>query len=462
LRAIARLARQGNDETLGAVAQHPELVPVATVDPRQYPECREEVARCVSRGVRLFRLFPREQGWSIDSEPFVQIVRQLRGHGAVLILSAGEWGLASAIGRLTAGHDLTVVLSDTHYTQMGETLAALQSWPHLYALTNRLATVGAVELMVREVGSERVLFGSDTPTRPLQCALNAVWFANISDSQRSAIFSGNADRLIGRSSRAEESNAEPPPLPAFPIVDVHAHVGRFPYPHPEPRSADDEVERLDRNRRTFNLAEVFASSIDAIAYDLEEGNARIAELLGRYSWLRGYAVVNPRHLGPSIAALDACYARDRFVGAKVHAEYAATPTNSRRMWQLFEEIAQRGRPVKIHNAGMDWQEALRHLARSWPRLKVVIAHAGLGVPSDEAIELAASEANVYLEFCTTYPTRGIVRAAIERAGVEKVLFGSDQPLIDPAYVLGIYQDANLSQAEWAHIVQSNPHEVFDF
>src|SRR5258707_5333489 len=90
LRAIARLARQGNDETLGAVAQHPELVPVATVDPRQYPECREEVARCVSRGVRLFRLFPREQGWSIDSEPFVQIVRQLPGHGAVLILSAGD------------------------------------------------------------------------------------------------------------------------------------------------------------------------------------------------------------------------------------------------------------------------------------------------------------------------------------------------------------------------------------
>jgi len=460
LRGVVRLGHQGNDETLAAAAQQGQLIPVLTVDPRQYLDCREEIARCLSAGIRLFRLFPREQGWSINSEPFEQIVSQLRGHGAVLILSTGEWGTASAVGRHTADQDLAVLLTDTHYTQMAETLAALRRWPQLHALTNRLATTGAVELMVREVGCERVLFGSDTPTRPLQCALNAVWFADISEEERAAIFSGNADRLSGRLPVTAEPNAQPPPRSPFPLVDVHAHVGRFPYPEPGPLT--DDIEALDRNRRTFNLAEVFVSSIDGIAYDLEEGNAQVADLLSQHSWLRGYVVVNPQQLAASAAALDAHYRRPGFVGAKVHAEYSATPTASRRMWALFDEIAKRGRPVKIHNAGPDWEGALQHLARSWPKLNIVIAHAGPGVPGQEAIGLAASEANVYLEFCTTYPTRGIVRYAVEKAGVEKILFGSDQRLIDPAYVLGIYQDANLSRDEWARVAQGNPRQVFDF
>ncbi len=106
LRGVVRLGHQGNDETLAAAAQQGQLIPVLTVDPRQYLDCREEIARCLSAGIRLFRLFPREQGWSINSEPFEQIVSQLRGHGAVLILSTGEWGTASAVGRHTADQDL--------------------------------------------------------------------------------------------------------------------------------------------------------------------------------------------------------------------------------------------------------------------------------------------------------------------------------------------------------------------
>jgi hypothetical protein len=42
----------------------------------------------------------------------------------------------------------------------------MRRWPHLYAGTSRLATPGDVERLVREVGTDRLLFGSEAPERP--------------------------------------------------------------------------------------------------------------------------------------------------------------------------------------------------------------------------------------------------------------------------------------------------------
>jgi predicted TIM-barrel fold metal-dependent hydrolase len=390
LRGVSRLAADANQETFAATEQSRDLVPVATVDPRDYPAWRLELDRCLARGIRVFRIFPAEQRWSIDSEPFVEIVRRLAGRGAVLIVSASAWGTASAIGRMTAGLDLTVVLADVHYTQMAEAMVALDRWPHLQALTNRLATTGAVEMMARAVGAERMLYGSEAPTRPMQCALNSVWFARVSEAERAAIFAVNADRLIGASVRAERSDAAPPPLPGVRITDVHAHVGRFPFP----AGWVDEVLELERLRQVFNLGEVLVSSTDAIAYDTVAGNRVVADLLSSHAWLRGYVVVNPRDRAGAIAELDRWAGRQGFVGVKVHAEYSAVPTASQPMADLFAEIAKRARVVKIHNSGPDWAGALADFARAWRSLNIVIAHAGPGQASGEAIHLAHTEPNV--------------------------------------------------------------------
>ena len=64
--------------------------------------------------------------------------------------------------------DAPVVLTGGHYTQLGDCLAALERWPHLYLETSRLAQFRGVETVVRAVGAQRLLFGSDAPARPIQ------------------------------------------------------------------------------------------------------------------------------------------------------------------------------------------------------------------------------------------------------------------------------------------------------
>src|SRR5438105_4603955 len=51
--------KRGNAETLEAARQYPQqLFPVATLDPRAYPECLHEAEARAAEGFRLFRFFP--------------------------------------------------------------------------------------------------------------------------------------------------------------------------------------------------------------------------------------------------------------------------------------------------------------------------------------------------------------------------------------------------------------------
>ena len=74
----------------------------------------------------------------------------------------------------------------------------------------------------------------------------------------------------------------------------------------------------------------------------------------------------------------------------------------------------------------------------------MIAHGGLGTPSVEGARVAAGTDNVHLEFASSFANLATVRAAVAIAGPERLMWGSDAPLLEPAFVLGTYLDAGLA------------------
>jgi predicted TIM-barrel fold metal-dependent hydrolase len=132
------------------------------------------------------------------------------------------------------------------------------------------------------------------------------------------------------------------------------------------------------------------------------------------------------------------YTREVAVGAKLHCSYSGQPTASRTCATLMREVARRGRPLKIHVDGAGWEDALASVAADYPKWKVIVAHAGPGSPARASACLGD---NVYLELSTSFPDLPVVRDVVRRVGPERLLFGSDAPLLEPAYVLGIYADA---------------------
>jgi predicted TIM-barrel fold metal-dependent hydrolase len=87
------------------------------------------------------------------------------------------------------------------------------------------------------------------------------------------------------------------------------------------------------------------------------------------------------------------------------------------------------------------------VAAEYPAWNVIVAHAGPGSPSREAASLVEGTHNVYVELSTSFPDLPITREVVRRVGVDRLLFGSDSPLLDPAYVQGIYSDAGADLAQ---------------
>ncbi|MFQ5903275.1 MAG: amidohydrolase family protein [Candidatus Binatia bacterium] len=464
LKGVYYEATAGNRETLAAVEGRDELVAVGILDPRRHFDIDREARFCMEQGCALFAFFPHVQiGWSYNSLAFRRCLKEMLPLGIPLMVAVQDWVEVGEVARLTYEYEILTILSGIHYSQMAEGIAAMLAFPHLYLETQRLATPDAVKICVEEVGAERLLFGSGAPLRPVQSALNAVALADITESEKFLILGGNCKRLLGakhfgrghgqgRASQAGLGGR----LYEGPIIDVHAHIGSEPFPI-RSRSVSDLLARC----RKHGITKAIVYSTLAIKYDMEAGNRQLVEAIQDHPGVLGYVVLDPNDIDGSRAELDRYESNPQMVGVKINCEYSRKPTGSQEIAQLVSEVAKRNKPLLIHNDGPDWPTHLAALARSHPRLPIIIAH-GFFAPYGirEVCEAIKECSNVYLEFASTAPDAGAMAEALSCVGAGRLLLGTDQSLIDPAYVLGTYRDADLNPEETRLVTYENARAIF--
>lgn len=234
------------------------------------------------------------------------------------------------------------------------------------------------------------------------------------------------------------------------LIDLHAHLGCWPFPIP----GRDPVGNLVRLSRKYGIDLAVVSSALAICYDMVEGNREVAEALKRTHVLRGYVYVNPNYLAESCGELDTYLTQPGFVGVKIHPAYAGCPLGAAEMSRLIDEVAGRTTLLKVHTYAAGDAHALRADAERHPSLNIILAHACASA-SAVAAELAANHPNVCLEFCCSLAERGRVEAALRLCGSRQIVFGSDMDLLDPAWTLGMFDGAGLSEEDREAIMRGN-------
>jgi predicted TIM-barrel fold metal-dependent hydrolase len=100
------------------------------------------------------------------------------------------------VASFAAGFLTTPTVFSVEGGQLGELLALGAQEEKVLVETSRLTALGAVAAAVRHLGVDRVLFGTGAPLRPVGAAVMSVQYAEISDADRTAIFEGNAQRLL--------------------------------------------------------------------------------------------------------------------------------------------------------------------------------------------------------------------------------------------------------------------------
>jgi hypothetical protein len=430
------------------------LAAIAVIGPHRTGDVERRLDEAERSGAVGYRL----AGWDGSAPPpaaIGEVLGAIARSGRPLLVKLERTGAASQIGAATAELGIPVVLLGAHYTHIVDDLAAAARYPHLHLETSALAHFRAIETAVRTIGAERLLLGTGSPGRAAGSPIGAILASTIAADAKRLILGGNAVRLFGLPDGPIDLPALAPPERAF---DVHSHFGPLDFDVPQVLDSD----LLPALRVAPNQAAV-ASAAVAIFGDQVRGNDQAVRAVAGSADTRGlgaYVVADPTDLPTTVQQLRRHLGAPGVLGVKVHGEWSGTPTASRAMSDLFGLLAGFGRPVKIHNAGAGWDEALGTLARRHPRLPIVIAHGGLGTPSVEGARLAAAHDNVYVEFSSSFAHLPTVRQAAAIAGPERLLWGSDGPLLDPAFVMGTYGDAGLRSEDLDRVFWTNATGLF--
>ena len=233
-----------------------------------------------------------------------------------------------------------------------------------------------------------------------------------------------------------------------PVIDFHAHVGRWGTLDVD----DDPVKYL----RIMDAAGVDRTFVSCICYgDARRNNDLVAAFVARNpDRFGGFAFVTPHYPEEAVPELERAFDRLGMKALKVYPPYFDHPITHQSWYPIFEWCNDRGIPVKSHtsyNWGTSEEDVncrprlFIDLAERFPRVRWILAHAGNMEPGRiEAVEAARTCPNIFLETCTSYGEHGTIEFLVEGAGADRVLFGSDMPLMDARFQIGRIVTADIS------------------
>lgn len=166
-----------------------------------YPEfMMGEMDRCLNRlGFRGLKLHIAFNGYPYDGERYFPMYEFANERGLPIL--AHCWGdeQVRQLARMARKYPKTrCLVAHTGAGDLKINLEEAKQTPNLYLeLAYSLGTPWQVERVVREVGAERVVWGSDTILFAASHQIGKVIFARITDEEKALVLGLNAKRLFG-------------------------------------------------------------------------------------------------------------------------------------------------------------------------------------------------------------------------------------------------------------------------
>ena len=186
---------QGNDATLGACREHPQLMPVGTLNPARWLNCLDEAVRLIELGVRLVRFFPQYQEWNISQAPFQKLLDKVLAPSGVGLMIPAEMGI-TAIGDLAKQVENPIIIEAFRYDRLAEAIVVMGEAPNIFVETHLINSPNFVEMLKSEARIERVVYGSYAPLAYMGAAIAPIEYAHVSDEEKALIFGGNIQRIL--------------------------------------------------------------------------------------------------------------------------------------------------------------------------------------------------------------------------------------------------------------------------
>lgn len=204
----------GNDVIIALAAEHPKVVPIATVHPYDGPAAVTELERVATKGVKVLKLHPHTQQFDPDDPRVLTLVQRAGELGVIAMIDNANIlpGDSEKLFNLALKAPKTKFVF-THLGGMNfrfwNILKAARTAQGLFAENIHFDISAVVEVFadspvedefvwtMRNVGIERVLLGSDYPQYSLQQNVNALDRLPLEESEKTKIRYENARTLFG-------------------------------------------------------------------------------------------------------------------------------------------------------------------------------------------------------------------------------------------------------------------------
>lgn len=326
---------------------------------------------------------------------------------------------------------------------------------------------GGIDIMVRNFGAERVVFGLG-PKLNYGAAIAALAQADLSVEQRNMIAFKNLDRLLGLkggggtvSAKGEsrplwEDLIAKRPITSCRILDAHTHLGPMArgWVMPEVEIDDMFSAHMEQMNR-IGIARSLVMSEEALFGNPVRGNMELQRIIaphrGRFG---GMFVYNARQSALLEPLMQQLLPDGYFVGFKTLFSYWNTPPDDpgfRPMWKYADEHCL---PVLAHT--WDDLDGMESILKTYPDMIFIAGHSGGGVKGrQQVVRLAKEFKNIYLEWCGTFMCTIPWADTMREVGCDRVVFGSDTLPHDVAWELGRLLSQPIPEAELVQMLGEN-------
>ncbi|UKS28296.1 amidohydrolase family protein [Paenibacillus sp. HWE-109] len=241
------------------------------------------------------------------------------------------------------------------------------------------------------------------------------------------------------------------------MIDAHIHLSGSDL-HPNTLA---EGERL--GIRLFIGSSLGNFQLQPSIEEVVKANDDMVSVMKRnLNRVSGYCYVNPRHGEQAVSDFRHRIERDAMVGMKL---WVATYCNDPLVFPFVEQAIAYRVPILIHTwrktvSQLPYESTAVHvadLAARYPEATIIMAHMGGQVES--AMNTIASYTNIRVDTSGTPVGAAEVAIAIERLGVDRVIFGSDLPIACLASNMGKVIGAGLSPEQLELVMGGNIERI---
>jgi predicted TIM-barrel fold metal-dependent hydrolase len=244
------------------------------------------------------------------------------------------------------------------------------------------------------------------------------------------------------------------------IVDCHVHSD-WTWPYLGGIFKKGTMEDLSSMAKQVGVDKLCTSSVKAIEYDFVEGNSDLLQLMKEAPELiLGYCTLSPYFGDVALEEFDRCVLRGGMVGVKMYPVINYWRADETSVFPLIEKIVKARVPALIHSEPLD---ALINLADRFPDATILVAHSGTGCTSQNAagiIQDVKRRENLYLDTATSHLEANLVPEAVRVLGADRVVYGTDYPLLEPNAQIHRVKSAKISEEDKRLILGDNMMRLF--